>query len=96
MPQTRLLATGIIGFIISMLGCVTPVLVALLAALGVSGSMGWLDYFLLPQRQSLPRSQSMRCCVGDAATGCHPSTGDLPLLLHLVFLRRSAGRVKAS
>ena len=48
MAQNRLLATGIIGFIISMLGCVTPVLVALLAALGVSGSMGWLDYFLLP------------------------------------------------
>jgi mercuric ion transport protein len=31
-----------------MLGCVTPALVALLAALGVSGSMGWLDYILLP------------------------------------------------
>jgi mercuric ion transport protein len=31
-----------------MLGCVTPVLVALPAALGVSGSTGWLDYILLP------------------------------------------------
>jgi mercuric ion transport protein len=31
-----------------MLGCVTPALVALLAALGVSGSMGWLDYILMP------------------------------------------------
>ena len=31
-----------------MLGCVTPALVALLAAVGVSGSMGWLDYVLLP------------------------------------------------
>ena len=48
MAQTRLLATGIIGFIVSMLGCVTPVLVALLAALGISGSIGWLDYLLLP------------------------------------------------
>ena len=48
MAQTRLLATGIIGFIVSMLGCVTPVLVALLAALGISGNMGWLDYVLLP------------------------------------------------
>jgi mercuric ion transport protein len=30
-----------------MLGCVTPALVALLAALGVSGSLGWLDPVLL-------------------------------------------------
>ena len=48
MTQTRLLATSIIGFAVSMLGCVTPALVALLAALGVSGSMGWLDYTCLP------------------------------------------------
>ena len=47
MTRTRLLATGIIGFLVSMLGCVTPVLVGLLAVLGVSGSMGWLDYVLL-------------------------------------------------
>jgi mercuric ion transport protein len=31
-----------------MLGCVMPVFVALLAALGISGSTGWLDYVLLP------------------------------------------------
>ena len=48
MTRTRLLAAGIIGFIVSMLGCVTPALVALLAAVGISGSMGWLDYVLLP------------------------------------------------
>jgi len=40
--------TGIIGFVVSMLGCVTPVLIVLLAAIGISGSMGWLDYILLP------------------------------------------------
>jgi hypothetical protein len=43
MKQNRLLATGIIGFIVSMLGCLTPVLVALFVLLGISGSMGWLD-----------------------------------------------------
>jgi mercuric ion transport protein len=48
MTQNRLLATGIIGFAVSMLGCVTPALVVLLAALGVSGSMGWADYILMP------------------------------------------------
>ena len=50
MKRNRLLATGIIGFgfIVSMLGCPTPVLVGLLALLGISGSVGWLDYVLLP------------------------------------------------
>lgn len=48
MIRNRLLAAGIIGFVVSMLGCVTPGLVVLLAVLGVSGSMGWLDYILLP------------------------------------------------
>jgi mercuric ion transport protein len=48
MAQNRLLATGIIGFAVSMLGCVTPALVAFLATLRVSGSMGWLDYILMP------------------------------------------------
>jgi len=48
MAQNRLLATGLIGFVISMLGCVTPILVGLLAAVGVRGSVGWLDYVLLP------------------------------------------------
>jgi mercuric ion transport protein len=48
MPRSRLLAAGIAGFVVSMLGCVTPGLVLLLAALGISGSMGWLDDILLP------------------------------------------------
>ena len=48
MAPNRLLATGFIGFVLSMLGCVTPALVALLAAIGVSGSLGLLDYVLLP------------------------------------------------
>jgi mercuric ion transport protein len=34
--------------ILSMLGCVTLAHVALLAALGIAESMGWLDYVLLP------------------------------------------------
>lgn len=46
MTRNRLLATSIIGFLVSMLGCVTPVLVGLLAALGISGSMGRLDFIL--------------------------------------------------
>ena len=50
MKWNRLLGTRIIGFgfIVSMLGCLTPILVGLLALLGISGSVGWLDYILLP------------------------------------------------
>ena len=48
MARNRLSVTGAIGFVVSMLGCVTPTLVALVAALGVSGSAGWLDWILLP------------------------------------------------
>jgi len=48
MARNRLLLAGIVGFVLSMLCCVTPVLVVLLAAIGISGSMGWLDYVLLP------------------------------------------------
>ena len=48
MVRGRLIVTGIIGFVVSMLGCVTPALVVLLTAIGISGSMGWLDYVLLP------------------------------------------------
>ncbi|MGH7065792.1 MAG: mercury resistance system transport protein MerF [Stellaceae bacterium] len=48
MAQNHLLTTGIVGFVVSMLGCLTPALVALLAAIGISGSTGWLDYILLP------------------------------------------------
>jgi chromate transport protein ChrA len=48
MAPNRLLATGMIGFAVAMLGCVTPACVALLAALGIAGAAGWLDYILLP------------------------------------------------
>ena len=48
MARNRLLLTGIIGFVAAMLGCITPGLIVLLAAIGISGSMGWLDYILLP------------------------------------------------
>jgi hypothetical protein len=43
----RRLVTSMVGFVTSLLGCLTPILVVLLAANGVSASMGWLDYALL-------------------------------------------------
>jgi len=42
------LKTGIIGTIILALCCFTPILVVLLATLGLSAITGYLDYVLLP------------------------------------------------
>jgi mercuric ion transport protein len=44
----RLLRVGIIGAIIAALCCFTPLLVILLAAVGLSALVGWLDYVLFP------------------------------------------------
>ena len=44
----RLLRTGVIGSVVAMLCCFTPVLVLLFGALGLSAAVGWLDYVLLP------------------------------------------------
>lgn len=42
------LKTGIIGSIILALCCFTPILVGLLAIVGLSAVTGYLDYVLLP------------------------------------------------
>lgn len=48
-PRTSgLLRVGIIGSIIAVLCCFTPVLVVLLGVVGVSWLAGYLDYVLLP------------------------------------------------
>lgn len=44
----RLLVAGIVGTVIAALCCFTPVLGVLLAAVGVSAALGWLDVVLLP------------------------------------------------
>ncbi len=46
-PQT-LLKTGIIGTVIALICCFTPVLVILFTVLGLSAFVGWLDMVLLP------------------------------------------------
>ena len=46
-PQT-LLKTGIIGTVIALICCFTPVLVILFGVLGLSAFIGWLDMVLLP------------------------------------------------
>jgi len=48
MDNNGLLKTGIIGSAIAAICCMTPVLVLLFGALGLSAAVGWLDYVLLP------------------------------------------------
>jgi mercuric ion transport protein len=48
MNQRLLLAAGIVGTVIAALCCFTPILVVLLAAVGLSAVIGKLDYVLLP------------------------------------------------
>lgn len=48
MDNRILLKTGIIGTALAALCCVTPILVILLGAVGLSAWVGWLDVALMP------------------------------------------------
>jgi hypothetical protein len=48
MEPRSLLRTGIIGTIVVLICCITPVLVVLLGVVGLSAAVGWLDYVLFP------------------------------------------------
>lgn len=48
MKERTVLRTGVAGSVIAAICCFTPVLVVLLAVLGLSAWVGWLDYVLFP------------------------------------------------
>lgn len=48
MDNRTLFRTGIVGLVLSIACCATPVLVVLLGILGFSAWVGWLDYILIP------------------------------------------------
>jgi len=48
MTNLRLLRIGFIGTLVAALCCFTPVLAILLAAIGLSAAIGYLDLVLLP------------------------------------------------
>ena len=48
MTRFRMLAVGITGALAAAVCCFTPILVALLGAVGMSAATGYLDYVLLP------------------------------------------------
>jgi len=48
MEDRKLLGIGVAGVLVAALCCFTPVLVVLLAAVGLSALTGYLDYVLMP------------------------------------------------
>lgn len=48
MSSKSLLYTGIVGTVVVLLCCFTPVLVLLLVTVGLSAWLGWIDYVLFP------------------------------------------------
>ncbi|MDF1587515.1 mercury resistance system transport protein MerF [Marinimicrococcus flavescens] len=48
MNDRNLLGVGVVGTIVAAICCFTPILVLLLAALGFSALVGWLDIVLFP------------------------------------------------
>jgi len=48
MEDRNLLRIGVVGALIAALCCFTPLLVVLLAAVGLSAVTGYLDYVLMP------------------------------------------------
>ncbi len=48
MKNETLLRTGVVGSIIVAICCITPILVVLVTAVGLSAIVGWLDYILFP------------------------------------------------
>lgn len=48
MKDRAILRTGIIGSVIAVICCFTPLLVIVLGAVGLSAWLGWLDYVLFP------------------------------------------------
>jgi mercuric ion transport protein len=77
MKDATLMKTGIVGSIIAVLCCFTPILVIGLGAVGLSAWLGWLDYVLLPALAlflgltawSLRRRQrAAACCARESAS----------------------------
>ena len=48
MMRDRLLVAGIAGTTVTLICCFTPALAVLIAALGLSAAIGWIDIVLFP------------------------------------------------
>lgn len=77
MKNSTLLATGLVGMIVTALCCFTPALVVLLGVIGLSAWAAWIDNILLPvlavflgvTAYGLWRRQRAAVCCGDKHQG---------------------------
>ena len=75
-PKT-LIRVGLIGTVLVALCCFTPILIVLLAAVGLSALTGYLDYVLLPALAALigltiyavRRKRNAEACCAPTGTG---------------------------
>ena len=74
MNDKSLLRRGLIGSVFAAICCFTPLLVVVVAGVGLSALVGWLDYALFPllfasmatgrQARALPEERDRRACRG--------------------------------
>ena len=74
MNDQTLLRTGITVSVFEALCCVTPILIVLLAALGLSAWVGWLGYVLIPALVILLSITVYALLRRNRAAACYVST----------------------
>lgn len=77
MKDTTIIKTGVAGSVIAAICCLTPILVVLLGAVGLSVWLGGIDYVLFPALALFlgltayglwRRQRAAACCATDAST----------------------------
>jgi mercuric ion transport protein len=76
MKDTTIIKTGVAGSVVAAICCITPILVVLFGAVGLSAWLGWIDYVLLPALALFlgltayglwRRQRAAACCATDAS-----------------------------
>jgi mercuric ion transport protein len=70
--NTKLIGVGVTGALLSMLCCLTPLLVILLGALGLTAFVAKLDYVLVPVFVASLLLWPLRLCAGGGAAPRRP------------------------
>lgn len=77
MDDRKLLGVGVLGALVAAVCCFTPLLVTLLAAVGLSAAVGYLDLVLLPALAAfvaitvyaVARRRRAQACAGATTRG---------------------------
>jgi hypothetical protein len=72
--NTKLIGVGVTGALLSILCCLTPVLVILLGALGLTAFVAKLDYVLVPVFVASLLLWPLRLCAGGGAAPRRPQS----------------------